>query len=191
MIKVIAFDYADVIAPGPLSKWIRENLVPDEENLDYKKNIYKWDTGRMTLNELYEVLERVTGTPADLIWKKFYEDLQVDTEIIEIIKKLKQNYKIFLFSNFHGELLRKLLEKQKIDSLFDEIIISSEYKVVKPDPEFFNILMRKAEVEKNEILFIDDKLKNIESAKKLGINTSHFQNSLQLKSDLEKVGVIV
>jgi len=39
MIKVIAFDYAQVVAQGPIATWIRKNLKPDDEKI--KINILK------------------------------------------------------------------------------------------------------------------------------------------------------
>nr|MBI5455781.1 HAD family phosphatase [Candidatus Levybacteria bacterium] len=190
MIKVIAFDYADVISPSSVSKWVRENLTPkDNKYHHYKKYSHKWDIGEMTLNEIYDALSHVTGIPDHLIWDNFYKNLDVDREVIEIIIQLKKNYKVFLFSNYVGELLRKLLEKQKITNLFDEIIISSEHKLKKPDPEFFKILTNKANVKNDEILFIDDRLENVEGAKNLGINALQFIDSQKLLEDLKALNI--
>lgn len=191
MIKVIAFDYADVIAPSHVGKWTKKNLTPENNNYHYyKKNEHKWDTGQMNLNQLYDVLSHVTGTPNHLIWNTFYKNLEADKDIIKIIEKLKGSYKIFLFSNHLGELLRQLLKKQGVVNLFDEIIISSEHKLKKPDPEFFEVLINKAKVKNNEILFIDDRLENIEGALNLGINAFHFTTSKKLKKHLRSLNLL-
>lgn len=190
MIKVIAFDYADVVSPSSFSKWVRENLTPkDDKYHHYKKHSHKWDTGQMTLNQVYDVLSHVTGVPNHLIWDKFYKDLDADEEVVKIIKRLKKNYKVFLFSNYIGELLRTLLEKQQIINLFDEIIISSEHKLKKPDPEFFKILIDKANVQNYEILFIDDRLENVKGAINSGIKAFQFIDAKMLLKDLKKINI--
>jgi epoxide hydrolase-like predicted phosphatase len=190
MIKVIAFDYAGVIAPGPMTDWAKKNLSRDSKDFKtYIENAHKWDLGEMSLEEVYKVISEITGMPKDLIWEEFYEKSIFNDSVVTIIKKLKSNYKVILFSNFIGELLRKLLSKYKIHDLFDEIIISSEHKLKKPHPDFFNILLQKSGVPKNEILFIDDRLENIEGAKKFGILAIHFKGSEKLIEDLKNLGI--
>lgn len=187
MIKVIAFDYADVIAQSPLSKWVRENLSKEDDRYNhYKKHSPLWDTGQMTTEKFYQTLSEVTGISPNLIWEKFYENRKPDKEVVNIIKKLKKNYKIILFSNFLAELLRKLLVQQKIEKLFDEIIISSEHKLAKPDPDFFDLLIKKSQVKKDEILFIDDRIENVSGANDMGIKSMQFINSETLTTDLKK-----
>lgn len=187
MIKVIAFDYADVVSPSSLSKWLRENLdIKDDKYLHYKNNAHKWDVGEMNLNQVYDVISHVTGVPSHLIWDNFYKNLEADKEMVRLIKKLKKNYKVFLFSNYVAELLRTILEKQQIVNLFDEIIISSDHKLKKPDPEFFKILKAKASVRESEILFIDDRLENVKGAVETGINSVQFIDYKKLLKDLKE-----
>ena len=190
MIKTIVFDYAEVIAEGPMSKWVRENIYPDDSKLvAYREKAHKWDLGEMSLKEVYKHLGEITGIAPELIWENFYEKSLPNNEVIDLIKQLKKNYNIILFSNFVAELLRKLLNKYEITELFDEIIISSEHKMKKPDPKFFELLVRRAGVNKDEIIFIDDKLRNILAANEFGIKAFQFINAQQLAEDLRTQGV--
>ncbi|MEK7551501.1 MAG: HAD-IA family hydrolase [Patescibacteria group bacterium] len=190
MIKVIAFDYADVIAPSPVAKWLRENMTPNHKMyLYYQKHSKGWDIGESNRQKVYEVLYKVTGVPTHKIWEKFYKNYIADKQIVELIKKIKKDYKIILFSNFVGEILRELLEKDNIAKLFDEIIISSEHKMQKPNTDFFNILIEKSGVEKYEILFIDDRIINIEGAQRMGINAIQFKGVKDLIKEMQKFDV--
>lgn len=187
MIKVIAFDFAEVIAEGPMSKWVRENLHHDKNKLlEYKKMAHQWDIGKMTLEEVYKFLGEITGIAPDKIWKEFYLKSKPDYKVIDLIKRLKNNYKIVIFSNYISEQLRKLLVHYKIDDLFDEVIISSEHGIKKPDSKFFEILVKKTKVNKNEIIFTDDKPENIEAANAFGIKSFVFTNTENLIKDLQK-----
>lgn len=188
MIKVIAFDYADVITPSPVAKWFNENLKPTDKKYIYFKNHAKgWNIGEANAQMVYELMYKVTGIPAHKIWERFYKNYIADKEIIKLIKQLKKDYKIFLFSNFVGEILRKLLKKDNITELFDEIIISSEHKMQKPSFDFFEILFKTSGVKKEEILFIDDREENVDAGNKFGIKSIQFINPKQLKIDLKRV----
>jgi epoxide hydrolase-like predicted phosphatase len=190
MIKVIAFDYAQVVAEGPMSKWIKDNPDLDPYEISaYKDKSHLWDVGKMTPDEINQALSDITNIAPQLLWKQFYDNTSVNTEIIELIKQLKPNYKIVLFSNFIGERLRKLLDKFEITQLFDEIIISSECGLKKPDPKFYDLLVQKAGVEKEEIFFTDDSKVNVDAANLYGIKAYQFINYEQLVSDLQTEGV--
>lgn len=191
MIKVIAFDYTGVIAAfGPIKKWIENNLSEDDpKRILYKKSAYDWDIGKLTLDEMYYALSEITGTPADRMWSDFFDKQILNEDVIELINNLKKNYQVYLFSNHHGELLRKLLEKHKITDLFDNIVVSSDHKMKKPSKEFYEVLLEITGVGKNEIIFIDDSKANIEGSNNFGIKSILFTNSKDLKTHLKKEGI--
>ncbi len=190
MIKVIAFDYAEVVAEGPMSKWVREHLHQDQEKLiAYRKHAHKWDVGEMELTQVYKILGEFTEIKPEDIWGKFYEKSRLNTKVIKIIKNLKKEYKIILFSNFISELLLRLLKYHKIENLFDEIIVSSDYGLKKPDPKFFEILVKKSGVKRSEIVFTDDKINNVSDAILFGIKAYQFVSAEKLIQDLKAEGV--
>jgi len=61
----------------------------------------------------------------------------------------------------------------------------------KPEPTIFKVALEVTQRSAERCIFIDDRSLNLESPKKLGFNTIHFQNPDQLKSDLGKLGVEV
>jgi epoxide hydrolase-like predicted phosphatase len=190
MIKVIAFDYAQVVAQGPIATWIRKNLKPGDEKIKiFEKNARSWDIGDIGLTQTHKIISEITGIAPEKIWEEFYETSLPNLEVIELIKELRKNYKIILFSNFVGELLRQLIAHYKITDLFDVIIISSEHKMIKPDPKFFELLVRKSGVKKNEIIFTDDNKKNVDGSNTFGIKAIQFENCEQLIKDLRAEGV--
>ena len=56
----------------------------------------------------------------------------------------------------------------------------------KPNISIFVYAMRKANASSNESIFIDDSMKNIQSAESLGINTHHYENHDKLIRFLEE-----
>ena len=95
MIKVIAFDYAGVIIPGPMTQWVKNNLQESDEKWKiYNESARKWDLGQMSLDEVYKILSDITGIPANQIWDNFYLKADLNKDVVEIIKRLKINYRI-------------------------------------------------------------------------------------------------
>ena len=57
---------------------------------------------------------------------------------------------------------------------FDGAIVSSDIKMMKPDPEIFQYAMDRYGLRKEECLFVDDSMKNVEGAKSFGIHAHQF-----------------
>jgi len=61
----------------------------------------------------------------------------------------------------------------------------------KPEPTIFRVALEVTQRNAEKCIFIDDRPLNLESPRKLGFHTVHFQNPEQLKSDLRNLGVEV
>ena len=189
---VIAFDYTGVIMPGPIVEWVKRNISPDDNSyLFMVESADKWDRGEITLDEAYQRMSLITGVAPEAIWQTFFESSLLDTEVVAIIKKLKEHYRIALFSNHIGELLRKVLAMHQITNLFDEILVSSEHKMKKPDPQFFAMLLSVMHVEKDEVVLVDDTQTNIQAACHYGIKALLYKNPTQLLKDFKRLGITV
>ena len=105
------------------------------------------------------------------------EDGRVNTEIFEIINKLRGKYKTAILSNADAISVRARFEKQNfpLEKYFDYIFISSETGLLKPDPEAFKHSLNIMEVKPEGVIFIDDTKGNILSAESVGMNTFHYK----------------
>ena len=192
MIKAIAFDYAGVIAQGPVSGWLKQNFPAEDKRHElFNQYSKKWDMGEVNLQQFYGMISDVTDIAPEQVWKTYFENSIVNKDVIKIIKKLKKNYKIVLFSNNFAQLLRKILDKQNITDLFDEILISSEHKIIKPSIEYFNLMLLTAKVSKNEVVFIDDSQVNVDSSNNQGIKAFLYRDVVTLKKDLQRFGILI
>lgn len=102
---------------------------------------------------------------------------------------MKPKYKIAICSNTVSDLFYELLDKNHIRELFDVIVTSSEIGMVKPNPDIYKHVLSKLNVEADEALFIDDRLRNIDGAKAVGIEGIVFSDTNVLIEDLKKFGV--
>ncbi len=109
--------------------------------------------------------------------------LDLPKERIELLKKLKQDFPIYLLSNTNSihisEFRKKLGETkyQEFYNLFDKVYYSHEIGFRKPNKEAFQLILDENNLKANEVLFIDDSPQHIEGANKLGIQTHHLSDT--------------
>lgn len=116
---------------------------------------------------------------------------EVDTEVLEILKLLKNKYTLYLFTNSSMEFLKYNDSKTPFLNLFSKHVSVLEYGLHKPDKESFELLSNEIGLKPNELLLIDDKEGNIEEAKKYGFNTIHFIDVDILKEELKRYNISI
>lgn len=112
-------------------------------------------------------------------------------ETVEILKFLKQaNYRLFGLSNWSVEKFQLVRGKYEFLGWFEQIIISGEERLIKPDPRIFQRFLDLAAVSAAECLLIDDSEKNVKTANQLGFQVIHFKNPELLRLDLFSRGIL-
>lgn len=113
----------------------------------------------------------------------------------QTMNSLLIQYDLGIIANQSEDIL-KILEESKINRFFKVIVISSEVKVRKPDPEIFRLAMNLANTSPEHCIMIGDRLDtDIGPANKLGMKTIRITNSLfklqQPMNEFEKPTYVV
>lgn len=109
---------------------------------------------------------------------------------VEILTQLKeQGYTLYCITNWSAEGFPWARAHFPFLNLFEDIVVSGEVKIIKPDHRIFNILLQRHNLNAKDCVFIDDNKDNITAADALGFNTIHFVNPAQLKADLENYDI--
>ncbi len=104
---------------------------------------------------------------------------------VTILRRLHSlGHKLFGLSNWPAGKFQLMRKKYRFFDLFNEIIVSGEIRIAKPDPRIFDVLLAQVGIPASDCIFIDDALANITAAKSLGFQTIHFQSPEQLQVDL-------
>ncbi|HKJ41304.1 MAG TPA: HAD family phosphatase [Sunxiuqinia sp.] len=199
-IKNIIFDWGGVITSIDFSATInafKQYGINDFENY-YSQTVQSelfvlHETGMISPEEFRSKLKckipaPITDEELDTAWMAMLGD--TPRENINLLKRLKKRYRIFLLSNtnsIHVERYNQLLEhkfsfKDGLSGLFEEVYYSHEVGFKKPDTRIFSLLLEENQLIANETLFIDDTLQNIVSAAKLGMRTIHLKDGISLDS---------
>jgi epoxide hydrolase-like predicted phosphatase len=120
------------------------------------------------------------------IENEFFAGDIVDRTLVEYIRSLRGGYKTGLISNNWSDL-RDFVVRERFDDAFDEMIISAEVGVMKPDPRIFQIALERFGVKPKEAVFIDDFYINIEGCEKVGMKGIHFKDSETTLQQLKKL----
>jgi len=80
-------------------------------------------------------------------------------DVSKLFEKLSDKFKLGLLTNGPSNLQRRKIDALEIESWFDEIIVSGEYDLAKPDPRIFYIAMDKLDCGPEETVYIGNSLK--------------------------------
>lgn len=104
--------------------------------------------------------------------------------VAHIQQELKPTYRIGLLSNTSRSTIASKLIDIDFDTLCDEVVLSAEVGMVKPDPDIYLLTCERLGVEPHEVVFVDDSEHNLESARSLGVKTILFTDNDSLKHAL-------
>ena len=200
-IQSILFDFGNVLIEWNPRYVYRRYFPNDEQAMErflHEVDFMDWnaqqDKGR-SFAEGVALLSKQFPHYAELI--QAYHDNWKDSignhleGTVEIMKQLKKaGYSLYGLSNWSAETFPIAREQYDFFDLLDDIIISGEVGSIKPEPEFFEIALKRIGKPANECLFIDDSLANIEQGRKMGFATIHFESSEQLEEELHKMQLL-
>ena len=150
-----------------------EQLVGDK-GLSYDHDIfYRMEQGQITSDEFRQGVLELLPEPVlfqeiDAAWTAMLLDFP--TIRVELLRNLRKDFKIYLFSNtnaIHVEKFHSIFRNQhgfEVSTLFEKDFYSNEIGYRKPSPESYQEIIRLSGINPEESLFIDDSLQNVESA---------------------------
>lgn len=185
MEKVILFDFFGVISSEVSPIFFKRYFNEEEAKIVKEEIMSKGDKGELSEEEIYDLIaKRVNETPLK-VKENFKELIHINYELVNYIKELKKEYRIYLLSNAVSSFLRRILKENNLYELFNEVYISGEIKLIKPYKEYFNYVIEKEDLDPSMCIMIDDNKKNIEGAISCNLNGIVFINNKDLKEKLD------
>ncbi|HZW60834.1 MAG TPA: HAD-IA family hydrolase [Candidatus Babeliales bacterium] len=111
---------------------------------------------------------------------------------VALLQECKEHgHYVYLLSNMDSELI-DLLKKQypEIFALFDDVVISADVNMIKPDTNIYHHAKHKFNVDPNNCYMIDDQLENIIGAQNAGLSGVHFVKAKRARKELIASGVL-
>lgn len=191
--KNIIFDLNGVIVKGKARDVLNKLDLTEEEYNELIKFFDNWndmDITDMNIEEKfasYNFSENTKSKYKDVLLK-YYELRDLNTNLINLIKELKKNNRVYILSD--NNKAASLYYKKLLNNL-DGYVFSYEYKTIKKDGKLFDIFLDKYKLDPKDCYFVDDTEENILVANSRGINGILYkQNDEELIEYFKEIGLI-
>ena len=198
-ISAIVFDFGNVLIGWDPRRVYRSVLRDDAEINHFFDEVgfsdwnLEQDRGRPWKDAVSELAARCPHR-AELI-RRYHENWRDSITgpiegTVRILERLHRNgHRLIGLTNWSLETYRPTRQKYTLFELFDDIVVSGEVGLVKPDPAIFELTLQRIGRPASECLFIDDSEANVAGAAALGFHTIRFQSPEQLDADLKRFGI--
>lgn len=143
------------------------------------------EAGKITDDEFLDSLQKLAkhSLKPDIVQKAWNALLiEFPPERIELLKRLKSKYRLFLLSNTNGihlEAFQKIyndaFNNGSLDSLFEKTYYSHKIGFRKPNKEAYEYVLKENHLVPAKTLFIDDALVNVDAARESGMKAIHLE----------------
>ncbi|MEE3343406.1 MAG: HAD-IA family hydrolase [Bacilli bacterium] len=181
MVKNIVFDIGNVILNFDYKKFLDKYTTNKQEQEMLEKyviNSPEWteyaliDTGYIKREDAIKIVQDRTNHLYDELierfWNTYNDYAYIDNNVLDLIKKLKNNgYNIYLLSN-SNPYTYNYIKNSELFNIVDGYVLSFIEHQVKPYESIYKTLINKYNITPEESIFIDDNIRNVEGANKLG-----------------------
>ena len=158
---------------------------------------HKFETGHLTAEAFYAEVKHVANMPQlsnQTILNAWNAMLgHVPLIRLQLLKKLKQHYKLLLYSNTNelhyncfNTQFKSDYPNQNLNNYFNAVYYSHIFGYRKPNPQSFEKLLKAENILAHETLFIDDGEANINGAKSIGLHTLLINDNVTIENNLEQ-----
>ena len=155
---------------------------------------YEVDRGTLTMEEIMN--EFIQNDPEiskelHLAFDDIHGMVTIREYAIPWLKQLKKaGYRLYYLSNFSKKAEEECASSLAFMPYMDGGILSYRYKLIKPDPAIYQLLLNTYGLRPQESVFLDDTLINVEAAVREGIHGILFKNKEQAEEELLALGVV-
>ena len=160
-----------------------EDFAQHMRNVHVTSFFKEYEAGRIDDDEFISsirTLSRKNLTDEDIVnaWNALLLDFP--NERIELLRKLRKKYRLFLLSNtnaIHHRQFQQQLYQQTgyyLEDLFEKTYYSHTIGLCKPDVAAYRFVINENNLDPAETIFIDDSEVNMSGAKEAGLQVFHL-----------------
>jgi epoxide hydrolase-like predicted phosphatase len=196
VIRAVLFDFGGVLVRMvddrpriELAQQLGIRLEQLDNLVFFSESARKASMGEISVEMHWEAVRKAIAIAPEAMpefLEQYWSADDVNWELLEYIRRLHPQYKVGLLSNAWDNLRHTLHTRWNIDGLFDELVISAEVKMIKPDPRIFHLALERLHVLPSETVFIDDIDENVLAARNEGLLAIHHQDTRQTLNTLSR-----
>ena len=187
MFRNIVFDMGGVLILFDPDLFLKRYEISAEESRLLKNEVFgsvEWvslDRGTITYEEAFRAIqkrlpEKLHETAWDILLR-WDQPLIMIPGMEELVRDLTEaGYAVYLLSNASVRQ-PEYWKRIPASRYFTDVMISCDYKLLKPDPAIFHAAYEKFGIKPEESLFIDDNVGNVEAAAYTGMQGFVFRGN--------------
>jgi epoxide hydrolase-like predicted phosphatase len=117
--------------------------------------------------------------------KEFFAGDSLNRRLVDYLRALRPRYATALLSNAWSGTRERLENDWGILDAFDQVVISAEVGLAKPDPRIFDLTLERLKATAAQAVFVDDFLDNTGAAAATGLHAVRFINTDQAITDID------
>ena len=198
--RAVVFDIGRVLFDWNL-RYLFEKLIDEPGQLDWflahvvtEEWHFQSDAGRPLAEMVPELQARFPDHAhlVDAYRDRFNETIDRPIEGAHaLVRRLHAaGVPLFALTNFGAEFFAGFRPTEPIFELFDDIVVSGEECVAKPDPRIYEIAEKRFGHPPEALFFTDDNPHNIAAAPERGWRTHLFTDAASLEAELIRRGLL-
>jgi putative hydrolase of the HAD superfamily len=198
-VEALILDMGEVLVRAQSPEWATKmatiaSLPPEEFTRRYWAHREAYDGGLTGPEYWHRVLDQATAGDDPRISDLIQADCESWTEYVPEVWEIAAAFKAAggrtaMLSNGVIEIIGRVRRDKPLKQYFDAVVVSCEVGCAKPNPAIYRLCLGRLGVEPGSALFVDDRLPNLTAARKVGLQTLHFQGDRsvgELKARLGK-----
>lgn len=176
MIRAIIFDCFGVLYGG--SYQALQELCPVDKLGDLHDLNRQADYGFITSEDYVRGAAKLIGKPENEVQSIFRAKHVRNDALMAYATSLKGKCKLALLSNVSNGIVEHLFSKEDL-ALFDQVILSYQEHITKPNPAVFTLAADRLGLRPDECVMVDDLAENCEGAEVTGMaSIQHTHNQI-------------
>ena len=188
---LVDFDYG--VAARALAARSRVPIEEVRHVIDQSPLLVTYETGKLATKLFYNQVCEATGFCGDIdeFGRLFGDIFTPIDEMIELHAKLREVVPTYIFSNTNELAVAHIRKTFPFFSNFEGYIYSFEQGAMKPSPVIYEAVEQTTREPGEAILYIDDRLENVEAGRQRGWTVIHHQEPSSTRKAVAATGLPV
>lgn len=200
MIKAIIWDMDGVLIDSEPHHLEAESKLLKEHGISIDKDIEHKFFG-LTINDYFHSvsehfekdlpIEDLIQKKDKIIAEKFENQVELMPGVLEVLKFLKQDYKLGLATSTIKKLAEIVLKRHQLFYLFDARVFGDQVKNGKPNPEIYIKALELLDLKPNKVVVIEDSVNGTKAGQRAGMKVIAYKSEHNTHLDLSLADFLI
>ncbi|MGI6443784.1 MAG: HAD family hydrolase [Candidatus Dojkabacteria bacterium] len=168
--RLVIFDMIGTLTSNPhLISQILHLMIPNKSINLIRREYWNYQVSRISKSTFWNNIGVANYKDFE---ERFLSKILFKMGVLEMATRMKKDSRLAILSNIPSEWGYYLVQKFNLRDIFDEIIFSGDYKIKKPKPVLYDILIKKfPNADPKQIFFVDDDIEDLITGARFNMKT--------------------